>query len=56
LPRRRRTARGWVDPPTRSVTTYTASGATRIIRAGEALEGDDVLHDFRLPLETLFAL
>jgi Uma2 family endonuclease len=45
-----------VDPPTRSVTSYAASGAARIIRVDEALEGDEVLHGFRVPLTKLFAL
>lgn len=45
-----------VDPPTRSVTAYAASGAARIVRAGEAIEGDDVMPGFRLPLATLFAV
>jgi Uma2 family endonuclease len=45
-----------VDPPTRSVTSYAASGAARIIRADQVLEDDDVLPGFRLPLHTFFAL
>jgi Uma2 family endonuclease len=45
-----------VDPPTRSVTCYADSGAARILRADEVLEGDDVLPGFRLPLHTFFAV
>lgn len=46
----------WVlDPPTRTATSYTADGSARILRSGDALEGDDVLPGFRLPLEAFFA-
>ena len=45
----------WViDPPTKTVTSYTEEGAARILRSDEALEGGEVLPGFRLRLQDLF--
>jgi Uma2 family endonuclease len=47
----------WViDPPTRSMTAYSAGGAARVLRSEDVLEGDEVLPEFRLPLAAFFAL
>lgn len=49
--------RVWVlDPATRTATVYATGGEARILRHDEALEGDDLLPGFRLPLESLFAV
>jgi Uma2 family endonuclease len=45
-----------VDPPTRTVTVYQSSGAARMLRHDDVLEGDDMLPGFRLPLAAFFAL
>ncbi len=47
--------RVWViDPHSRKATVYRPDGNTRLVRAGEALEGEDVVPGFRLPLAELF--
>jgi Uma2 family endonuclease len=45
----------WViEPSTRSATVYRRDGSTVELSAHDALEGEDIVPDFRLPLSTLF--
>jgi Uma2 family endonuclease len=45
----------WViDPRSRTVVVYRPDGSARLLRAEEALEGEDVLPGFRLELNELF--
>jgi Uma2 family endonuclease len=49
--------RVWVlDPVTGTATVYAAGGSARILRRGEALDGDDVLPGLRLALDSLFSV
>jgi Uma2 family endonuclease len=43
-----------VDPARRTVTVYKSARDIRILGAGEALTGEEVLPGFRLPLAALF--
>jgi hypothetical protein len=46
----------WVIAPrTRTATTYRPDGSARLLRAHEALDGEDVLPGLRVPLADLFA-
>ena len=44
-----------VDPHARRVTVFTAPDQSRILTAGETLDGGAVLPSFALPLRALFA-
>jgi Uma2 family endonuclease len=45
----------WViDPRSRTAVVYHADGSARLVREDEALEGEDVVPGFRLPLAELF--
>lgn len=44
-----------VYPPRRLVVVHTRDGATRMVRAPEALDGGDVLPGFALPVAAVFA-
>ncbi|HEX7050192.1 MAG TPA: Uma2 family endonuclease [Longimicrobiales bacterium] len=44
-----------VDPRSRTATAYRPDGSARLVRPDEALEGEDVVPGFRLPLAELFA-
>jgi Uma2 family endonuclease len=44
-----------VHPRTRTVTTYHPDGSARVLRAGDMLEGEDVVPGFQLALSELFA-
>ena len=45
----------WVIAPrARTATVYRPDGSARLLREGEALEGEDVLRAFTLPLADLF--
>lgn len=44
-----------VDPRRRSVTVYQADRTARVLLEGDALDGGDVLPEFRLSLTDLFA-
>lgn len=47
----------WViDPPARTASVHRADGTTRHMSSNEALEGEDVLAGFRLPLAGFFEL
>lgn len=43
-----------VDPDTRTVTVYRSRDDVRVRRAGEALDGEDVLPGFRIEVATVF--
>jgi Uma2 family endonuclease len=43
-----------VAPQVRTVTVYRPDGSARLLREPEALDGEDVLPGFRLPLRDLF--
>lgn len=43
-----------VAPRARAVTVYRADGSARLLREGEALEGEDVLPGLHIPLAELF--
>lgn len=43
------------DPPSRTVTAYTADQPIRVLSEGEELDGGDVLPDFRIAVAELFA-
>jgi len=43
-----------VDPRLRTVTVHRADGSARVLRGDEALEGEDVLEGFSVPLAELF--
>jgi Uma2 family endonuclease len=43
-----------VAPRPRTVTVYRADGSARLVREPEALDGEDVLPGFVLPLAELF--
>lgn len=43
-----------VDPATRCITVYRSRQDIRLLMEGDALEGDDVLPGFQLPLAELF--
>lgn len=43
-----------VAPSARAVTVYRADGSARLLREGEALEGEDVLPGLHIPLAELF--
>ena len=43
-----------VDPEAASVTIYRRDGSARLLRAGETLDGEDVLPGFSLSLDVLF--
>ena len=44
-----------VHTETRSATAYRPDGSARVLRAREALDGEDVLPGLRLPLSDVFA-
>jgi Uma2 family endonuclease len=44
-----------VAPKATTVTVYRPDGSARLLREGEALDGEDVLPGFTLPLADLFA-
>jgi Uma2 family endonuclease len=45
----------WViDPRSRTAIVYRPDGSARLVRQEEALEGEDVVPGFRLPLTELF--
>jgi Uma2 family endonuclease len=47
---------GWViNPAERNALIYRGPDADRLLRANDALDGEDVLPGFRLPLAELFA-
>jgi Uma2 family endonuclease len=43
-----------VHPATHSITVYHGDGSARLVRGDEALDGEDVLPGFSLPLPRLF--
>ena len=43
-----------VDPRRETVTIFAADGTERVLRAGDTLDGGDVLPDFRLPVADIF--
>src|SRR5918911_1342971 len=43
-----------VDPETRVVVAHQPGGVAHLLREGDALDGEDVLPGFRLPLSELF--
>jgi Uma2 family endonuclease len=43
-----------IDSHTRTATIYRPDGTARLLRAGEALDGEEVVPGFRLPLAELF--
>lgn len=44
-----------VHPRTRTVTAYRPDGSARVLRAGETIDGEDVVPGFSLPVRELFA-
>ncbi|MBI4544086.1 MAG: Uma2 family endonuclease [Gemmatimonadetes bacterium] len=44
-----------IDPHTRTAMVYRPDGTARMLRTHEALEGEDIVPAFRLPLADLFA-
>jgi Uma2 family endonuclease len=44
----------FVDPPTKSVTVYTSPTKSKVLTAGDMLDGGKVLPGFKLPVESLF--
>ena len=47
----------WVaSPRARSITVYTPGGGARVLHEGDELEGGDVLPDFSVPVEEIFAV
>jgi Uma2 family endonuclease len=44
----------FLAPNARTATVYRPDGSARLLRAGEALDGEDVLPGFRLPLDEVF--
>jgi len=44
-----------VRPRQRTVTVYRPDGSARVLGETDALDGEDVVPGFRLPLRTLFA-
>lgn len=44
-----------VHPRTQTVTVYRPDGSARVLRAGEAIDGADVVPSFSLPVRDLFA-
>ena len=44
-----------IDPRSRSAMVYHPDGSARLVRTGEALDGEDVVPGFRLELSDLFA-
>ena len=45
----------WViDPEMRTVTTYRSLLSPRTLQSGEALDGEDVLPDLSIPIDTIF--
>ena len=44
-----------IDPREKSALVYTAADNPRLLRVTDALDGEDVLPGFRLPLAELFA-
>jgi Uma2 family endonuclease len=45
----------YVDPPSRTLTVYTAADQSRLLRQTDTLDGGSVLPGFSLPLQQLFA-
>lgn len=43
-----------IEPKSRTATIYRPDGSARLVRSDEALDGEDVVPGFRLPLEQLF--
>lgn len=43
-----------IDPHSRTATVYRSDGSARLVRRDEALEGEEVLPGFSLPLTELF--
>ncbi|MDP9379111.1 MAG: Uma2 family endonuclease [Chloroflexota bacterium] len=43
-----------VSPPARSVTVYTPGGEPQELRAGDTLDGGDVLRGFSVPVDEIF--
>lgn len=43
-----------IDPRTRTATVHRADGSVTLVRTHDALEGEDVVPGFRLPLHELF--
>jgi Uma2 family endonuclease len=46
----------FIEPDNRQAQSYTAPDEVRVLAANQALDGDDVLPGFRLPLHELFTL
>jgi Uma2 family endonuclease len=44
-----------INPVERNTLVYRSAEADRLLRVTDALEGEDVLSGFRLPLTELFA-
>lgn len=44
-----------IDPHSRSATVYHGDGSTRLLRDADALDGEDVVPGFVLPLAELFS-
>lgn len=44
-----------VHPRTQTVTAYRPDGSARVLRAGETIDGEDVVPGFSLPVRELFA-
>jgi len=44
----------YVDPPSRTLTVYTAPDQAQLLRETDTLDGGDVLPGFTLPLQQLF--
>lgn len=45
----------WVDPERRAVAVYRQGALVAELRDGDALDGEDVLPGFRLPVSDVFA-
>lgn len=45
----------YVDPPSRTLTVYTAPDQSRLLHETDTLDGGSVLPGFTLPLQQLFA-
>jgi Uma2 family endonuclease len=43
-----------IDPHTSTAMAYRPDGSARLLRTGDALDGEEVVAGFRLPLEELF--
>lgn len=43
-----------VHPQTRTITAYRPDGSARVVRSGDVIDGEEVVPDFRLPVDELF--